>query len=92
MIVSNDFDGDTCDALADKLVTLAAKDETLTHREILMAHMGAMSAVLGAISCSGCREAAAQFVKSTLPDLVRGVLEEAAKHYGNQPPTSDHVH
>jgi hypothetical protein len=92
MIVSNDFDGDTCDALAEKLVMLATKDEVLTHREILMAHMGAMCCTLAAISCKGCRELAAQFVKSELPELVRGALEEAAKHYGNPPPPSDHVH
>jgi hypothetical protein len=92
MIVSNDFDDDTCDALAEKLVMLATKDEDLTHREILMAHMGAICCTLTAISCKGCRELAAQFVKSELPDLVRGALEDAAKHYGNQPPTGGHVH
>jgi hypothetical protein len=79
MIVSNNFDGDTCDALAEKLVMLATKDDDLTHREILMAHMGAMCCTLTGISCKDCR-------------LVRGALEEAAKHCGSQPPASGHIH
>jgi hypothetical protein len=91
MIVSNDFDGDTSDALAEKLVMLAHKDEDLTHREIFMANIGAICSTLTVISCKDCREITAQFAKSALPDLVCSALEEAAKHYGNQPPTSGHV-
>jgi hypothetical protein len=92
VIVSNEFDGGICDALAEKLVVLAHKDESLTHREIIMAHIGAICSTMTAISCKGCREVTAKLIESALPDLVRCALEEAAEHYSGQPPTSDHTH
>lgn len=93
MIVSNDFDGDTSDALARQLVLFAHnKDENLTHREILTAYIGAIGDTLASIPCRGCREAAARLVKSLLPDAVSGALEFAAENDGDEPPTSGHVH
>lgn len=92
MIVSNEFDDDKCDALTGKFIALADKDESLTHREILTAHVGVIGDTLASISCKGCRKASARFVKLLLRDAARDALDFAAKNYGGQPPTSDHVH
>jgi hypothetical protein len=92
MIVSNEFDGDISDALAEELVTLAHKDEDLTHREVLTAYMGAIGSILSSISCRHCREAAAEVVSSMLPDAIRLALDYAAKRDGSQPPSGGHVH
>ena len=98
MIVSNDFDADTCDALAEQLVGLTVQDADLTHREILMALIGAIGNTLASVSCSDCRENAANLsnqrcrtfstAHSTMQPSTAVVSRRAAITFTNRPKTS----
>ena len=88
MIISNDFDAHTADALALQIEDLTNKDVDLTHREILAACVIAIGSTVHSIECRECRDIAVRFVKKILPNVIGHALKNAH----SQPPPSDHVH